>query len=72
LVAHAVVDILELLEYTRGGAYPFILIPDNDAADLYYVRSADATSWTEQYARAFLTGLTLNFRELSRGRIQVE
>ena len=71
-VAHAVPDILELLEYTRGGAYPFILIPDNDAVDFYYVRSADSTSWAEQYARAFLTGLTLNFRELSRGRIQVE
>ncbi len=72
LVAHAVVDILKLLEYTRGGAYPFILIPDNDAVNLYYVRSTDSTSWTEQYARAFLTGLTLNFKELSRGRIQVE
>jgi len=72
IVAQAIPDILELLEFTRGGAYPFILIPDNDATDAYYVRSADATSWTEQYARSFLTGLMLNFRELSRGRIQVE
>jgi len=72
LVAHAIPDILELLEYTRGGAYPFVLIPNNDAVDLYYVRSADRTSWTEQYARAFLTGLMLEFRELSRGRIQIE
>jgi hypothetical protein len=71
-VAEALPDILELLELTRGGAYPFVLIPNNDAADLYYVRSADAVSWTEQSARAFLTGLTLHFKELSRGRIQVE
>ena len=71
-VAHAIPEILELLEFTRGGAYPFILIPNNDAVDLYYVRSSDSASWKEQYARAFLTGLTLNFRELSRGRIQVE
>jgi len=72
LVAHAIPDILELLEFTRGGAYPFILIPNNDTVDLYYVRSSDSASWKEQYARAFLTGLTLEFRELSRGRIQVE
>ncbi len=71
-VTEAIPDILELLEFTRGGAYPFILIPNNDAVDLYYVRSSDSTSWREQSARAFLTGLTLNFRELSRGRIQVE
>jgi hypothetical protein len=72
LVADALPDILEMLEDTRGGAYPLIIIPDNDAADLYYVRASDSASWKEQSARSYLTGLTLGFGELSRGRIQVE
>lgn len=69
---YTVADTEELLEFTRGGASPFLLIPDNDLADLYYVRSSDSASWTKPGSHSFVTGLSLNFRELSRGRIQVE
>jgi hypothetical protein len=71
-VASALVEILALLELTCGGAFPFLLIPNNDEAEVYYVRASDAAAWQESAARAYLTGLTLKAVELSRGKIQVE
>jgi hypothetical protein len=71
-VAPALTEILALLELTCGGAYPFLLIPDNDAAEFYYVRASDAAAWQESAARAYLSGLDLKAVELSRGKIQVE
>lgn len=72
IVSSALTEILALLELTQGGAYPFLIIPDNDAAEFYYVRSDDAAGWQESAARRYLTGMTLRVVELSRGKIQIE
>jgi hypothetical protein len=72
LVSSALSEILTLLELTSGGAFPFLLIPDNSEAEFYYVRADDTATWRESANRAYLTGLTLSAIELSRGKIQVE
>ena len=70
-ITPALTEILELLDLTRGGAYPFLLIPDNDETEFYYVRADDAADWQESEGRIYLTGKTLRMGELSRGKIQV-
>jgi len=64
-------ELLTFLRVTNGGGYPSIVIPDNDKSELFYVRNQDRTDWDEEAARSVIASMTLEFKELSRGKIQV-
>ena len=64
-------ELLTFLRVTNGGGYPSIIIPDNDKPELFYVRNKDRTNWSEEAARSVISEMLLEFRELSRGKVQV-
>jgi len=63
-------EILALMGVTYGGTYPFIIIPDEDEAEFFYMRNEDRIDWNEAAARSLIEQCFLNLRELSRGKIQ--
>lgn len=64
-------ELEDFIETTYGGAYPSVIIPDNDnRADLYYMKNADELRWKEEAARGIISSCKLDFKELSRGKIQ--
>jgi len=63
-------ELLTFLRVTNGGGYPSVIIPDNDEVELFYMRNQDRTDWNERAKRAILSQCELNFKELSRGKIQ--
>lgn len=65
-------ELITFLDITHGGGYPSIIIPDNNKAELFYMRNQDRTNWNEEAARSLISRCYMNFKELSRGKIQVE
>jgi len=63
-------ELITYIRITNGGGYPSIVIPDNDKAEFFYVRNKDRTNWSEEIARALITGFKMQFQEVSRGKIQ--
>lgn len=65
-------ELEDFIETTYGGAYPSIIIPDNSGrADLYYMKNQDELRWNEELTRAIIAGCHIDFKELSRGQVQV-
>ena len=63
-------EILTFIQATKGGGYPAVIIPNRAEAELFYMRNQDRTNWNEEAARALVSQCSLNFKELSRGKIQ--
>ena len=63
-------EILAFIQATKGGGYPAIIIPNREEAELFYMRNQDRTNWDEMAARSLISRCSLNFKELSRGKIQ--
>jgi len=63
-------ELLTFLRVTNGGGYPSIIIPDNDKVELFYVKNKDRTNWDEGMARSIISNFKMQFKELSRGKIQ--
>ncbi len=64
-------EILAFIRLTKGGAYPAIIIPDKDEAELYYMKNQDRLNWREEMARSIIRNCNMNFVEMSRGKITV-
>ena len=63
-------ELIAFIDITHGGGYPSIIIPDNDKAELFYMRNQDRTDWSEEFARSLRAKLNMKFKELSRGKVQ--
>ena len=64
-------ELEDFLATTYGGAYPAIIIPDNTGrADLYYMKNQDEIRWNEELTRAVIANCSIDFKELSRGKVQ--
>jgi len=70
LKAPLLTELKALLALTYGGAYQFVLIPDNTKAELFYVFNQDLTEWNEQAARSVIESCGMTFNEDSRGKVQ--
>lgn len=64
-------ELLRFLRVTNGGGYPSVIIPANDKPEVFYMRNQDRIDWNEEAARSLLSQCSLNFKELSRGKIQI-
>lgn len=62
-------ELLDFLETTYGGAYPSLIIPDNDNEEFWYMRNEDRLNWNEEIARSVIEQCYMNFKEMSRGKV---
>jgi len=62
-------EILAFIRLTKGGAYPAVIIPDKDEAEVYYMKNQDRLNWWEEMARSIIRNCVMNFAEMSRGKI---
>ncbi len=70
LKADLLEEIIAFIDITNGGGYPSIIIPDNSKAELFYMRNQDRTNWNEEAARSMISQCFMDFKELSRGKVQ--
>ena len=70
LKADLLEEIIAFIDITNGGGYPSIIIPDNDKAEFFYMRNQDRTNWNEEVARSMISQCFMDFKELSRGKVQ--
>ncbi len=63
-------ELITFLDITHGGGYPSIIIPDKDKAEFFYMRNKDRTNWNEEVARSMISQCFMDFKELSRGKVQ--
>lgn len=62
-------ELLAFIRLTKGGAYPSVIIPNKDKAELYYMKNQDRLNWREEMARSIIRKCVMNFVEMSRGKI---
>ena len=62
-------ELLAFIRLTKGGAYPAVIIPDKNEAELYYMKNQDRLNWREEMARSMIRNCVMNFVEMSRGKV---
>lgn len=62
-------ELLAFIRLTKGGAYPAVIIPDKNEAELYYMKNQDRLNWREEMARSIIRNCAMNFVEMSRGKV---